>query len=391
MKVSKHVKLFSVGFAMVLTSACGAKSDSKDDNSSTDAADGAGGSGSTSNKVGSATNIADLKLAGALAINLPEAFGGTASGTSLRLLAGKKSQEACMMGDTIKQSVSSLSEVAGFFCHMEVEKDRMKFGTKYKIIAGGNEFARIFVDNSQAASGKLTIGFCQADTGEGSHRQLITLDTITDTGPKGTIISDGSGTYQGSSMTYARSTTFDMSVAGIVSLISKDKNTQGTSSTFVREVSLDLKQSGQSSLKLAHKGNQTFNNSPVEFFDRGIAYLSGDKGSALFQHKGDHGGTTYTFTNRAHFSKTGDVLTSADVGADLQPATTAIPAYLPSDFSPDAPSGWVGSGCPDFAEEITIDPQAGGHAACNQDHSNNGMDCWDSNKYEQSSEQAVVQ
>ncbi|MBM4254064.1 MAG: hypothetical protein FJ146_19025 [Deltaproteobacteria bacterium] len=74
MKLTKHLKFISVGVAVALTTACGAKSDSKDDDSTTEDADGGGTS--ASNKVGSVTTIADLKLAGALAIDLPEAFGG---------------------------------------------------------------------------------------------------------------------------------------------------------------------------------------------------------------------------------------------------------------------------------------------------------------------------
>ena len=386
MKVARSIKFMGVSTVVSLTLACGAQSKSTtEDTSSTDTSTTSTSTTAT-NKVGSVSNIADLKLSGALAINLPEAFGGSANGTNLRLLAGLKSQEACMMGSTIKQSVQSLGEVAGFFCHLEVEKDRMKFGKKYKLNTSQGEFAKIFVDNSQAASGKLTISFCQADMGKGGHRQLITIDTLTEAGPKGAIISDGSGTENGVAMTYARSTSFDMSVKDIVNLISKDKNTM-SGNTFVREVGLDLKKSGQSSLKLANKGS----NGTAEFFDRGIAYMGSDRGSAVFQSKGADGSNSWDFSRRAHFSKSGEVLTSTDVGADLQPATTAMPAYLAADFAPDAPTGWVGNNCPDFDEEVTIDPTSGGHAACEQDHSNGDMDCWDQTKYQSSSEQITVQ
>lgn len=369
--------------AVALTTACGAKSDSKDDDSTTEDADGGGTS--ASNKVGSVTTIADLKLAGALAIDLPEAFGGQAPGARLRLAGGKKSQEACFMGQTIQESVRSLDEVASFFCHLEVEKDRVKFGKKYRLMTPQGEFAKIFVDNSQAASGKLVIGFCQNRGSESGSRQLINIDALTDAGPKGTIISDGSGSEQNTAFTFARSTNFDMSVADIVSLISKDKNTQG-SNTFVREVSLDLKNAGQSTLKLAVKGT----NSGAEFYDRGVAYMSGDKGSSVSQKKGTYQGNTFTFASRSHFTKTGEVLGSADVGADLQPAVTAMPAYLPSTFTPDAPTGWVGSNCPDYDEEVTIDPFTGGHASCDQGQDNANQDPCRASEFEASSEVVTV-
>jgi hypothetical protein len=269
---------------------------------------------------------------------------------------------------------------------LEAEKDRIKFGKKYKLMTAQGEFAKIFVDNSQAASGKMVIGFCSADRGGGANRQLITLDALTDAGPKGSIISDGSGTFQNIAMTFARSTMFDMSVADVVSLISKDKNEHSTN-TSVREVGLELKKNGQSTFKLAYKGSS----SGAEVFDRGIAYLSSDKGSAVFQSQGSHQGQAFTFSRRSHFSKTGEVLGSSDVGADLQPAISAMPAFLASDFAPDSPTGWVGSNCPDFDEEVTLDPTSGSHAACDQSPNDGDMDCWDQTKYESSNEQVSVQ
>jgi hypothetical protein len=181
-----------------------------------------------------------------------------------------------------------------------------------------------------------------------------------------------------------------MSVADVVNLIAKEKHSQG-GETHNREVTLDLKPTGQSSLKLANKGSRTVGSSSMEFFDRGVAYLSGDKGSAVFQSKGSDSANSWDFTRRAHFSKTGDVLAAADVGADLQPATSVIPAYLASDFAPDSPSGWVGSNCADTAEEVTIDPQSSGHTACDRSHDGGDMDCWDQTKYESSNEQVSVQ
>jgi len=384
---TKRVVTFGVVAAFAV--ACGGKKDEATTEGDSATPTGVSTGSTPSNKVGSATSVADFKLAGALAITLPEAFGGAPSSSSLALLAGRKSQEACMMGMTISQETRSLGEVGGFFCHLEVEKDRMQFGKKYRIMTKYGEFARIYVDNSQASTGKMSIGFCsnhqEGDGASSRSHQLITIDSLTESGPKGSIISDGTGTHEGVAQTFGRSQVFDMSTAGVVSLVGKTMHSQ-SGNTFVREVGLNLNKTGLSTLKLANKG--TSDNG--EFFDRGIAYVSSDKGSAVFQTKGSFQGQTFEFTNRAHFSNAGQVLTSAEVGADLQPPVTAIPGYLPADFKPDPLTGWVGQDCPDFDEEITLDPEAGGHQACNQGRDAE-YDCWSQADYERSNEQATIE
>jgi len=68
-------------------------------------------------------DVADLKLASAFKLDLPSAL--TGGSTSLRLAGGKRSQEACQMGSTVKETTRSLQEVSGFFCHIEIEKDNI--------------------------------------------------------------------------------------------------------------------------------------------------------------------------------------------------------------------------------------------------------------------------
>jgi len=396
-------KAGGVGILVALLGACGAPKDpvtgdpEKTDNPSgattgpstgTSTGVSTGTTTNGANKVGSIESVADLKLAGALAITLPEAFSGRAKTSSLNLLAPKKSQEACLMGMTINEETRSVGEVAGFFCHLEVEKDRLKFGKKYKIVTKFGEFARILVDNSQLSSGKLTIGFCSNhQEGEGSQsrsRQQIVIDSLTENGPKGAIYTDGTGTYQGNAQSYSRSQVFDMSVAGVVSLLGKTMHKQ-TGNTFVREVSLELKKTGTSTLKLANKGTSANG----EFFDRGYALVSETKGSAVFQSKGVFGGQTFEFARRAHFNKAGEVIGSGEVGSELLPAIGAMPSYLPADFKPDPVTGWVGQDCVDFEEEITLDPESPAHKACNlaQDRE---YGCWQQADYENSNEQVTI-
>jgi hypothetical protein len=293
-----------------------------------------------------------------------------------------------MMGMAIHEETRSVNEVGGFFCHLESEKDRLKFGKKYRLMTPFGEFARIFVDNSQASAGKLTIGFCSNNReGEGSsmrNRQLITIESLNEYGPKGSIVISGTGSRQGVSFTFGKSTLFDMSVQGTVSMQGKVLHSQ-SGNTFVREVGLELKKSGTSSLKLANKGTSSYG----EFYDRGIAFVSPEKGSAIFQTKGSHQGQTFEFANRSHFNKAGEVLSSADVGGDLQPPVSAIPSYLPADFKPDPLTGWVEQDCPDYDEDVSLDPNSSGHAACDQGPDPE-FDCHSQSDYERSNESVNV-
>jgi hypothetical protein len=198
-------------------------------------------------------------------------------------------------------------------------------------------------------------------------------------------VTEGSGTFESTAFSYGKSQQFDLSVAGVTSLIGKAMFSQ-TGNTYVREVSLELKKTGLSSLKLANKGT-----SPAgDFFDRGVAFVSGDKGSAIFQTKGSFEGQAFEFANRAHFSNAGNVLGSSDVGAELQPPMSALPAYLPSDFKPDAQTGWVGQDCPDYEEDVTLDPDSPSHKACDQDQGKD-YECHSQTEYERSTEQVTIE
>ena len=387
MKVKRFVGVWGVGVAVAMTLSCAAKDASKtEDTTSTDPAAGTGSTTAT-NKVASATSIADLKLAGALAIKLPEAFGGSASSPALRLLGGKKSSEACRMGETIRQATRSLGEVGGFFCHLEVEKDRIKFGKKYRIMTSRGEFARIFVDNSQAASGKLTVSFCQKDSGDGhSGKQFITIDSLSDAGPKGSILNTGAESSQGSPQSFESAVEFDMSVAGLVNVLAKLRH-ESSGQIFTNGIDLSLKNAGVSVMKLASKGTDSQKGA---FYDRGSALFDATNGSAVFQSKGSDQGGSYDFSRRAHFNKSGDALVAADIGADLQPTTASLPAYLPDDFRPAAPTGWAGQDCADYEEDVTLDPMSASHAACDQGH-DDGDGCWDPSKYEDSNESVTIE
>lgn len=372
--VKQKAQVLSAACSLSLLLSCNAAKDSEDETTnSTD----------SGNKLSTVTDVKSLNLSSNLKVTLPKAF--DASGSSLRLLAGKKSSEACMMGSTIKQSIRALGEVAGFFCHIEVEKDKIKFGKKYKITAQGNEFARIYIDDSKASEGKLSIGFCsnnRSEDGMVRGRQQINIDSLTDNGPKGNLVSGGQSVGS-DAMSYGRSIVFDMSTSGQVILSAKDKFS-GSGSTFMRQVGLELKEAGVSTLKLANKGTM---NGGGEFYDRGYAYMGTEDGSAIFQSKGEFEGQTFEFARRSYFNSAGEVVTATEVDADLKPKVTDLPEYLPTNFAPDAFTGWVGQDCPDFDEEIALDVGSAAHTACNQGEDDSDMsECYSQDSYEDSSE-----
>jgi hypothetical protein len=113
--------------------------------------------------------------------------------------------------------------------------------------------------------------------------------------------------------------------------------------------------------------------------------------SASFESSGTHEGQTYTFSRLARFDADGYVAAEADsdkfaVDGDLYIASDSLPAYLAADFTPTDLSGWVADGCPDFDEEVTLNPDSAEHLACDGDRSEDHPDCWNQESFESGSE-----
>jgi hypothetical protein len=379
--------LLSISMLAALSTACDQKEEKQETESTTPAGTVAGGGStttSTSGSLASATDVGDLKLTSAFSFKLPAALEGEAA-ASLNLLAGKKSQEACQMGSTIREVTSQLEEIGNFFCHLEVEKERMVFGKKYLINTNGVEFARLYVDNSAIAEGKISIGFCSKHGDEEANKQLITIDSLSASGPKGSVVNLGTGSYEGQANSWASSVTFDMSAAGIVDLIAEQLHSQDTNS-FRRKVELVLAEAGMSHAKLAAKGTWGGNS----FLERGAAMFDGTYGSAIFQSQGTHEGQTFSFARRAYFNEPGEVVASSAVPAAVIPPVTDLPAFLAETFEPTAPSGWVGGGCADYDEVIDLNPESEAHAACDSDRNDNHVECWSQDTYESGTENVEV-
>ena len=359
----------SLALAAALTVSCAKKEEDETEETATSGTVSGPGSAS-SQSVASASDVSDLKLSTAFAFELPAALRGT-SAASLNLLAAKKSQEACQMGSTIREVTSQLEDIGNFFCHLEVEQDRLLFGKKYLITTNGVEFARLYVDNSAIAEGKISIGFCSKHGDEEANKQLITIDGLSATGPKGSVVNLGTSSNQGQAQSWSSSVAFDMSATGIIDLIAEQLHAQASNS-FRRKVELVLKEGGISYAKLAAKGTWEGNS----FLERGAAMFDGTYGSAIFQNQGSHQGQTFSFARRAYFNEPGEVVEASAVPATVIPPVSDLPSFLAEDFQPTSPAGWVGGGCADYDEAVDLNPESAAHAVCDGDQNRNHIDCW---------------
>ena len=373
-----------------LISGCQKKDDESEDSSTENGgtvASGGGGGGGSTTAVSSATSIDELKLSSAFKVSLPAALSGS-GGAGLNLTDSKKSQEACMMGQAIKEVTQRINSVGNFMCHIEIEKDRIKFGIKYAIVSNGMEFGRIFVDNSEAASGKLTLGFCGkggGDDGE-SNREMIVIDGLTAFGPKGSIINSGEYKQDGISSSYSTDITYDKSIEGALDLIGNQLHTAGDNS-FRRAIKLALKDNGLNVASLATRGTWQGN----EFLERGTAKMNTATGSALFQSSGEHEGQTFSFARRAFFNVEGQVVPKDDVSADVKVEVSELPAFLSDDFAPAKASEWVESGCATVDENVELNPESTEHQACDGDHDDSHTECWSQDSFEAGSENVEVE
>ncbi len=375
----------AVSLMLAVQSSCSKddKKETEEDDSTTAAV---GGTGTSSTKsISSASNVGDLQLKDALTITLPEALAGS-SGSGLRLTAALKSQESCQMGETVREVTDSLGEIGGFFCHMEVEKDKIIFGKKYLIRTGGQEFARLYVDNSDIANGKITVGFCSQHGADEKNKQLIVLSGLSDAGPKGQVFNEGTYSLEdGTASSWKSAVTFDMSTSGTVNISSNQRYASGDN-IFTRAVELALKSAGISNISLAAKGSWQGN----AFLERGAALFDGSFGSAIFQNQGSHEGQTFSFARRAYFNQAGEVLEKAGVPTTVIPEATALPAFLATDFVPASASGWVGEGCPDYDEALDLNVDSAEHQACERNHDNSMSSCWDQSTHQSGTENVTI-
>lgn len=351
--------------SVLVFSSCGKKSSSED--STTVNADG-------STKLSAVTDVSQLGVSTALTISLPSAYSQKTS-TNLNLTTAKKSQDACQMGEPITSVKESLDSVASFFCHMEVEKAKIKFGVKTTITTNGKEFGRIWIDNSKAADNQITLYMCQ----DGALKEKVDITGVKlgadgkPSGMKGSVQHKGSEGTQ----SWASDVTFDKAYSGAyLEMSGKDKYSDSSNSgSFARSVAVKLMDSSDevSVVSLASKGTW----GGQAFSQRGLGYAASNLGQALFVNSGTYNNQTFTNTHRSSFDLDGYVVaesssTKLGEGGVLRVPAASLPAFLDASFEPSAPTGWD---CGDIAETVDLDPESAAHQACEKDHKE-GANCW---------------
>lgn len=347
----------------------------------------------TTNADGS-TKLTEVKTADQLGvstalgkISIPAAYKGASS--KLLLTASKKSSEACMIGDGIKSAESTLKEIGGFFCHIEVEKAKIEFGKKYTITSKGQEFAKIWIDNSNAATNQISLFMCQG----GSLKDAIVITGVKldangkPTGIKGTVRNKGSEGTQ----SWANSSTFNKGYDGAyLEVESKDKYSDTSNSgSFSRYVKLKLFDSNSEVSTVAMSSGGTWGGNA--FKQKGVGKGTGDYGQALFTNSGTYSSQTFSWTHRSYFNiSTGIVAGKTDSanfaeGGSLYVKGSEVPDYLGDSFSPDAPAGWDCSGADTV---VDLDPDSAAHKAC-ESGGGDGANCW-GDDFEQSTEEGSI-
>ncbi|MGE0172554.1 MAG: hypothetical protein AB7T49_07215 [Oligoflexales bacterium] len=321
--------------------------------------------------VSGAESVAELNISGSLNISLPDAINQREE-SGLQLTAGaRKSAEACMIGQTVSEVTDEISNAASFFCHLEVEADKIKFGTKYSIESNGEEFGRIWADNSNSANGQITLYMCQKDEGVMKLREKIDITGVTENGAKGSMqFVFHEGAHSGKS-----SITFDANVTedGVVTLSSEqafeDSEQDGS---FRRAVTLKLVEDGVSEIVLASNGNWQGS----DFAQKAVGRFNGEVGTTLFTNTGTYIDQTFEWTHASFFDAEGKNLVDPEMydvfaeDGELYVSADELPEFLAEDFSPDAPDGWD---C-EVEETIELDPESAEHQKCNKEH-NQFKDC----------------
>lgn len=306
-------------------------------------------------------DVSDLQLS-QLNLSLPAALDAKSTSDGLQLTASKKSADACNLGQSVKEVTSRLGSIASFACHIEVEKEKIAIGKKYKIVYGGQEFGRVFVEKTDTG---INFAMCGQD-----GKESISINKITEAGPAGTIHAthDSSSESEdgGMSTDYLL---FDLNKEGEKSIIAKQKFANDSNSVYLRYVDMLLSDTGVSLVKLASRGTQQGNS----FSQRGTVKFDQTFGAALFHNVGSHDGSEFAHTNRSYFTLDGLTTLASESpefasGGLLYVTPSDIPEFLSDSEEIPTASGWVASGCEDFDEIVELDPDSAAHQTCNSQH-----------------------
>jgi hypothetical protein len=363
--------------------ACGKSQDTAGTDTNDPTSTPTGTTNTAAGRLAAVSDIGSFKLKNALKLKVPKALQKN-KGSALNLMAAARSEEACVLGENLKEVVSNVSGMGSFFCHLEVEKDKIKFGKKYKVVdKDGVDAGKIFVDNSAAGTGKVAVNLCFSDPTMFSG-QTITVTDVNENGAQGNVALTYSmpASAEQSASTGGQSVTFDSLTAKKNLIIAKDLFNAGTTS-YRRLAVLDLREGDVSTLGLS----SVIRTDSVEIAKRGVSALDDTHGSALLKDKGSYENLPFDYTRRAFFNAAGEVVAVGDSpkfaeGGSLFLKADKVPAALDGAFKPDAPSTWIASQCDGVDEELKIDFESEAHKACNEPEENfDSKSCYDNTVY----------
>ncbi|MEZ4743794.1 MAG: hypothetical protein R3B45_15345 [Bdellovibrionota bacterium] len=381
-----------IGSISLLIGCGSAKKDDSDDDDETSGMTQQQIAQAQKNKASEATQLNELNLSSSFNLALPSSLDSSGASQVALALQGdttKKSMEACEVGRSVKEGIQSLESIGNMFCHLEVESDSIEFGKKYKISITGEEEEdiRIWIDDSEKASDKLVVNFCEGD----QLSQVITITGVSDNGAKGAVKMHFKDDEQGGE--FYRSSNFDVgySETDRAFISASDLYEDSASNKFKRQLILDLVKDGTNKILVSNSGSmegQTFSMA-------GAAKTDNEYGQVLFSSAGSHEGQTFEWTHRGHFNSEGyvvaaDASTKLQDGGSLYVVDSDVPKYLPENFSIEGfgEGAWDCSADNDLVINMVGD-RKDQHDACETDHNEDHIDCW-SEEYQQSNEEHEI-
>ena len=311
-----------------------------------------------------------------------------------RLTASNKSFEACEIENIIDQGLSGLQTVKGMFCHLEIEEDKIEFGTKYSLTLIGEEEEEgmrdigIWVDNSNAENGEIVVQMCQG----GTLSEIIRINGVDSDKTHGSLIQHHRDIRDNEISTWSNSINFDVGFTEESrTFLTASSEYQDDMSVYTRQLVLDLIENGTSRVLVSNSGS--WNN---ELFQQAGAVKLDDKfGQFIFSNKGTHGEDSYEWTHRGYFDSEGNVAEKNSSKEFLEDGSLFVqdqdvPKFLPENFTVQSFPIDAWDCVPEESLQIDMTGANGlKHAACDGDRDDEHVDCWDGS-YEQSQEDHII-
>jgi hypothetical protein len=368
-------------------------------------------------------NVGTLNLSETFKFDLPAALGGGEE-ASLALNGGKRSREACEVGNMMNEGLDQMRSLSNMMCHIEVEAEKIKFGVKTLILFEGVEGAALadeqpcdgpdcgkmdgpgpdgnpedgpddkgdegkdddkgndsgafamWVDDSRLDEGILEIQFCEGkDKDTLKLNEFIHLEGVKGNKREGFIISAGTHGDE----TYHNKGVFSIDLASKTAKVKSGSAWKRGEDGFRRQLKLAL-----SPTFVAVSGSEAGQWEGNGMQRAGMAAIGEQFGAAAFVdvHKGPdgQGGTNIV---KAFFDKNGNVVAKegnaafvADGPLDLKKDN--MPKFLPEGFAPDSfpANAWD---CTTEAE-VSLNPESAAHQSCDGDRKDH-VDCWNESEF----------